>query len=468
MQDARVHGQMWDALTRDRYGVTDAKLRRFRYGVQVNSLGLTAAAAGEQRGAHRARDAGGDVEREGAGARGAAAGVERGAGLCRAPWDQQWSLRAQQILAFESDLLEYPDLFDGSKVVEAKVEELERGAWGEIASILGIEGHDGGPPHAEALPSVTAQLVAAISSGKIKERLVVVERRAAGAHRGGRADRRRREQVQGDRSLAADRGGQGVDPEREPGRGARGHRAAGSVPEATRDEARVKNALAELAAAAASGANVMPVSIVCAHAGVTTGEWAGTLRQVFGEWRAPTGVVAVVAGHERSSTDGSIAGDLLATLRADVLRLREELGRPPKMLVGKPGLDGHSNGAEQIALRARDAGFEVVYDGIRVSPDELVTSAIEEGVHLVGLSILSGSHLELVPAILDGLRAAGADIPVVVGGIIPDEDAARLRALGVARIFTPKDFAVAGILHDLVDVVRAAQLPGSGSASTAA
>jgi (2R)-ethylmalonyl-CoA mutase len=452
----RAFGQMWDRLTRERYGVEDAKLRRFRYGVQVNSLGLTAAQP-ENNVVRIVLEMLAVTLSEKARARAVQLPAWNEAlGLPR-PWDQQWSLRAQQILAFESDLLDYPDLFDGSKVVEAKVAELERGAWAEIASILEIDGHDGGPPHPEAMPSVTAQLVRAITSGKIKERLVTSNaERFARIEAGEQVVVGVNKYKETEASPLTEGGKESIlsvnpDVEREAIERLAAFRA-------TRDEAKVTSALAELARVAASGENVMPVSIVCAHAGVTTGEWAGTLRKVFGEWRAPTGVVSAPAGGYASGdvSDGSLAGDLLATLRADVARLGEELGRPPKMLVGKPGLDGHSNGAEQIALRARDAGFEVVYEGIRVSPEELVTSAIEEGVHLVGLSILSGSHLELVPAILDGLREAGADIPVVVGGIIPDEDAARLRALGVARVFTPKDFAMAGILHDLVAVVRTA------------
>ncbi len=455
----RAFGQMWDRLTRERYGVEDAKLRRFRYGVQVNSLGLTAAQP-ENNVVRIVLEMLAVTLSEKARARAVQLPAWNEAlGLPR-PWDQQWSLRAQQILAFESDLLDYADLFDGSKVVEAKVAELERGAWAEIASILEIDGHDGGPPHPGAMPSVTDSLVKAITSGKIKERLVT-----SNAERFARIESGEQVVVGVNRyketeaSPLTEGGKESIlsvnpDVEREAIERLAAFRA-------TRDEAKVTSALAELSRVAASGQNVMPASIRCAHAGVTTGEWAGTLRKVFGEWRAPTGVVSASAGGHpgggsAEGSDGSVAGDLLVTLRADVARLGEELGRPPKMLVGKPGLDGHSNGAEQIALRARDAGFEVVYEGIRVSPEELVTSAIEEGVHLVGLSILSGSHLELVPAILDGLRAAGADIPVVVGGIIPDEDAARLRALGVARIYTPKDFAVAGILHDLVAVVRTA------------
>ncbi|MCU1604071.1 MAG: (R)-ethylmalonyl-CoA mutase [Modestobacter sp.] len=425
----RAFGQLWDELTAERYGVQDPKRRRFRYGVQVNSLGLTEAQPEnnvqrivlEMLAVTLSRDA-------------RARAVQLPAwnealGLPR-PWDQQWSLRLQQVLAFETDLLEYEDLFTGSVVVEQKVAELVEGARAEIARVQEMGG-----------------AVAAVESGYMKGQLV-----------GSLADRRRKmesgedvvvgvNRFQGteDNPLLADleTAIQTVDPAVE----AAAQRAVEQW-RAERDPEPVERALQALREAAGTDTNLMPATLDCARAGVTTGEWAGVLREVFGEYRAPTGVAAAAGG----------AGDTtLDEIRERVRATGEELGGRLRFLVGKPGLDGHSNGAEQIAVRARDAGFEVVYQGIRLTPAQIVAAAVEEDVHVVGLSVLSGSHLQVVPAVLAGLREAGLDdVPVVVGGIVPDGDARRLREQGVARVFTPKDFAITDIMGEIVDVVRAA------------
>ncbi|WP_222193968.1 methylmalonyl-CoA mutase family protein [Modestobacter italicus] len=425
----RAFGRLWDELTRERYGVQDPGQRRFRYGVQVNSLGLTEAQPEnnvqrivlEMLAVTLSRDA-------------RARAVQLPAwnealGLPR-PWDQQWSLRLQQVLAYETDLLEYDDLFTGSVVVETKVAELVEGARAEIARVQELGG-----------------AVAAVESGYMKGQLVA-----------SLAERRRRMESGADvvvgvnrftttepNPLLADLGTavQTVDPAVEAA-------AQMAVQEwrATREPGPVAEALDALRAAAGTAENLMPATLRCARAGVTTGEWAGVLREVFGEYRAPTGVGAAGTG-EGDAT--------LAEVRERVRTTGEELGGRLRFLVGKPGLDGHSNGAEQIAVRARDAGFEVVYQGIRLTPAQIVSAAVEEDVHVVGLSVLSGSHLQVVPAVLDGLRAAGLDdVPVVVGGIVPDGDARRLREFGVARVFTPKDFGITDIMAEVVAVVRAA------------
>jgi (2R)-ethylmalonyl-CoA mutase len=417
----RAFGELWDEITSSRYGVADAKHRRFRYGVQVNSLGLTEAQPEnnvyrillEMLAVTISRDA-------------RARAVQLPAwnealGLPR-PWDQQWSLRMQQILAYESDLLEYADLFEGSRVVEAKVAEIKHGARAEIDRILDLGG-----------------AVAAIESGYLKSALVT-----------SLATRRRRIESNDDVVVGVNRftesevspllddidaAIQTVDPAVEAA-------AIEAIQawRAKRNAAAVDTALAALRDAAKTDANLMDTSLACARAGVTTGEWAGVLREVFGEYRPPTGVAQASGG-------GHVAG--LSGVRE---RLRA-LG-PFKFLVGKPGLDGHSNGAEQIAVRARDAGFEVVYSGIRLTPAQIVASAVEEDVDVVGLSVLSGSHLSVVPEVVAGLRAAGLDdVPVVVGGIIPAGDAARLRAAGVARVFTPKDFEITDVLDQVVDAI---------------
>jgi (2R)-ethylmalonyl-CoA mutase len=426
----RAFGQLWDELTRERYGVTDAKQRRFRYGVQVNSLGLTEAQPEnnvqrivlEMLAVTLSRDA-------------RARAVQLPAwnealGLPR-PWDQQWSLRLQQVLAFETDLLEYDDLFTGSTVVEAKVAELVAGARAEMTRVAELGG-----------------AVAAVESGYMKSRLV-----------GSLAERRRRMESGEDvvvgvnrfettepNPLLGDVGNsvQSVDPAVE----AAAQKALARW-RAERDGAAAEAALQGLRAAAGTDANLMPATLACARAGVTTGEWAGVLREVFGEYRAPTGVSGAVSG---GPADAS-----LTEVRRRVAETGAEIGGRLRFLVGKPGLDGHSNGAEQIAVRARDAGFEVVYQGIRLTPAQIVAAAVEEDVDVIGLSVLSGSHLQVVPAVLAGLRAAGLDdVPVVVGGIVPEADARELREQGVARVFTPKDFGLTEIMGQIVDVVREA------------
>ena len=426
----RAFVQIWDELTRERYGVTDDKQRRFRYGVQVNSLGLTEAQPEnnvqrivlEMLAVTLSKDA-------------RARAVQLPAwnealGLPR-PWDQQWSLRIQQVLAFESDLLEHDDLFTGSLVVEAKVAELVAAARAEIDRVQELGG-----------------AVAAVESGYMKGRLV-------GAH----AERRARVEsgedvVVGVNAFTStepspltadlDTAIQSVDPAVEAEAVERLQRW-----KADRDESEVAGALAELRRVAASSDNLVPATLACARAGVTTGEWSGILREVFGEYRAPTGVTGV-AGVAPATAE-------LASVREAVAATGVELGIRLRMLVGKPGLDGHSNGAEQIAVRARDAGFEVVYQGIRLTPEQIVAAAVEEDVDVVGLSILSGSHLKLVPIVIEGLRAAGmGDVPVVVGGIIPDADAQTLRASGVAAVFTPKDYDATAIMGRVLDEVRAA------------
>jgi (2R)-ethylmalonyl-CoA mutase len=425
----RAFGQLWDELTAERYGVADAQQRRFRYGVQVNSLGLTEAQPEnnvqrivlEMLAVTLSRDA-------------RARAVQLPAwnealGLPR-PWDQQWSLRLQQVLAFETDLLEYEDLFTGSVVVEQKVAELVEGARAEIARVQELGG-----------------AVAAVESGYMKGQLV-----------GSLAERRRRMESGADVVVGVNRfettepnpllvdleaAIQTVDPAVEVAA-----QEAVQKWRAERAQEPALEALEVLRAAAGTAENLMAATLQCARAGVTTGEWAGVLREVFGEYRAPTGIGAAGAGE---------ADTTLTELREMVRATGAELGGRLRFLVGKPGLDGHSNGAEQIAVRARDAGFEVVYQGIRLTPAQIVSAAVEEDVHVVGLSVLSGSHLQVVPAVLDGLRAAGLDdVPVVVGGIVPDGDARRLRELGVARVFTPKDFGITEIMAEVVAVIREA------------
>jgi (2R)-ethylmalonyl-CoA mutase len=420
----RAMAALWEELGRDRYGVTDPKHLRFRYGVQVNSLGLTESQPEN------------NVQRIvletlavtlGRDARARAIQLpawNEALGLPR-PWDQQWSLRIQQVLAYETDLLEYPDLFEGSVVMEGLVGELLRGAREELARVA----EQGGA--VEAVPYMKAALVeshrariARIESG---EQVLVGVNRFTETEPS---------------PLAQDGGILVVDPEVEAEQ-----RAALDAWRAGRDEAAVRAALAELARVAATAdENVMPATIAAARAGATTGEWAQTLRDAFGSYRAPTGV------GEAAAAPGS--GQELAALRDEVERIAEELGRGLKILVGKPGLDGHSNGAEQIAVRARDAGMEVVYEGIRLTPAQIARSAVDEGVHVIGLSILSGSHRQLIPDVLAALReAGGGDIPVVVGGIIPEADATALREAGVAAVYTPKDFELTRILRDVVRIV---------------
>ncbi|MGH3503918.1 MAG: protein meaA [Nocardioidaceae bacterium] len=426
----RAFAQLWDELTAKRYGVTDAKMRRFRYGVQVNSLGLTEAQP-ENNVQRIVLEMLGVTLSKSARARALQLPAWNEAlGLPR-PWDQQWSLRLQQVLAFESDLLEYDDIFDGSHVIEAKVAEMAGAAQEEIDRI-----------------DVMGGAVAAIESGYMKQQLVEAHARRRSRIESGD------DQVIGvnayieteESPLTADLGTaiQTADPEAEAAAVAntQGWRRE-------RDETAVSAALGSLRSDAASQANLMPASLAAARAGATTGEWAAALREVFGEFRPPTGVSGAVG-----TVDPSV--ELLAS-RELVRRTGDELGRRLRLLVAKPGLDGHSNGAEQVAVRARDAGFEVVYQGIRLTPDEIVAAAVAEDVDCVGLSILSGSHMELIPTIVTGLHAEGLqDVPVVVGGIIPAADAQTLQADGVAAVFTPKDFGLTEIVGRIAEQVRLA------------
>jgi (2R)-ethylmalonyl-CoA mutase len=421
----RAFVELWDEITRERYGVVDPKLRRFRYGVQVNSLGLT-----EQQPENNVYrillSTLAVVLSRSARARAVQLPAWNEAlGLPR-PWDQQWSLRLQQILAHETDLLEFEDLFDGSPVVAERVGALKAEARAELARIEAMGG-----------------ALVAVDVGYMKQRLV-----ESGATRlAGVASAAQK--VVGvncfcdsePAALAAEGGFLAIDPSAEADQveRLRAHRES-------RDPAAVSEALEGLRAAAAEGRNVMEPSIACARAGVTTGEWGQVLREIFGEYRAATGVAGVRAAWD---TDG------FARLRQRVDQLTERLGRRPKMLVGKPGLDGHSNGAEQIAVCARDCGFEVVYEGIRLTPARIANAALEEGVHVVGLSILSGAHGTLVAEVLGRLRDLGlGDVPVVVGGIIPADDARALLEQGVARVFTPKDYALADVMAEIVGLIE--------------
>ncbi|MEW2624465.1 protein meaA [Streptomyces sp. NPDC048106] len=434
----RAFGRIWDRITRERYGIEDPKQRRFRYGVQVNSLGLTEAQPEnnvqrivlEMLAVTLSKDA-------------RARAVQLPAwnealGLPR-PWDQQWSLRIQQVLAYESDLLEYEDIFEGSKVIEAKVAQLVADSLAEIERIQEMGG-----------------AMAAVESGYLKSQLVA-------SH----AERRARIES-GDEKIIGVNAFQGTEPNPLTADLDTAIQTVDPAVEArvidslrnwrdTRyqppfNHPRPCKALERLKEAARGTGNLMEATLECARAGATTGEWAGALREVFGEYRAPTGV---------SSAPVAVpveAGSALAGIRAKVDATARDLGVGKlRFLVGKPGLDGHSNGAEQIAVRARDAGFEVVYQGIRLTPEQIVDAALAEDVHAVGLSILSGSHAQLVPDVLQRLRVAGAtDIPVIAGGIIPNGDAEQLRADGVAAVFTPKDFDITGIIGRIVDEIRKA------------
>jgi ethylmalonyl-CoA mutase len=420
----RAMAELWERIGRDRYGVTDPKLLRLRYGVQVNSLGLTESQP-ENNVPRIVLEALAVTMGRSARARAIQLPAWNEAlGLPR-PWDQQWSLRIQQILALETDLLEYPDIFEGSKVMDGLVAELADGAREEMRAVAD---HGGA---VEAVPYMKAQLVAShrermarIESGE----LAVVGQNVY------------TETEDSPLTAGADGGILTPDPDVE-----RDCREALDRWKAGRDQAAVDRALAELATAARDeSANVMPATTAAARAGATTGEWAGTLREIFGDYRAPTGVGAATA---------SVDGELVAATRAKVDEASEALGHRIRILVAKPGLDGHSNGAEQIAVRARDVGMEVVYQGIRLTPEQIAASAAQEDVDVVGLSILSGSHRELVPATVRLLREAGVEAPVVVGGIIPAADVVPLREAGVAAVYTPKDFELNRIMDGIADLV---------------
>jgi (2R)-ethylmalonyl-CoA mutase len=424
----RAMGEMWEWIGRNRYGVEDPKHLRFRYGVQVNSLGLTESQP-ENNVQRIVLEALGVTLGRNARARAIQLPAWNEAlGLPR-PWDQQWSLRIQQILAFETDLLEYPDIFEGSLVMDGLVAELVEGAKAEMA----IVAEHGGA--VEAVPYMKAALV---DSHRERIRRIEAGELIVVGHN------KYRETEPSPLAEGEDGGIMTVDPGVEA-------EAIASLEEwrATRDGAAVQAALDELrrvAAASDTSENIMPATIAAARAGATTGEWAQALRDSFGDYRGPTGVGEASAGPEAS-------GPELEELRDEVARVGEAIGRRIKILVGKPGLDGHSNGAEQIAVRARDVGMEVVYEGIRLTPAQIVTSALQEGVHVIGLSILSGSHRELIPGIVEGLTEAGVDAPVVVGGIIPEVDVAPLKAAGVAAVYTPKDFDLTQIMRDIVALV---------------
>ncbi|MCA3444243.1 MAG: protein meaA [Rhodobacter sp.] len=418
----RAFTDLWDELCRTRYGVTEAKYRRFRYGVQVNSLGLT-----EQQPENNVYRILIEMLAVTLSKNARARAVQLPAwnealGLPR-PWDQQWSLRMQQILAYETDLLEFDDLFDGNPAVDRKVEELKTGARAELAQIDAMGGA------VAAIDYMKGRLVEANAEriGRIESRETVV----VGVNRWTEAAPS--PLTAGDGSIMQ------ADPKAEADQIARltAWRAA-------RDPVAVARALDALRQAAATGANVMPASIAAAKAGVTTGEWGAVVRQAFGEYRAPTGV----SRNPSNRTEG------LEPIREAVDLVSVRLGRRLKFLVGKPGLDGHSNGAEQIAARARDCGMDIRYEGIRLTPTEIVAAAADEQAHVVGLSILSGSHMPLIIEVLDRMRTTGlGNVPLVVGGIIPEDDAARLRALGVAAVYTPKDFELNRIMMDIVGLV---------------
>ncbi len=415
----RAFTELWDEICRDRYGIEDERHRRFRYGVQVNSLGLT-----EQQPENNVYRILLEMLAVTLSKNARARAVQLPAwnealGLPR-PWDQQWSMRMQQILAYETDLLEYGDLFDGNPVVAAKVEQLKDGARAELATLDGMGGAVAAIEYMKArLVESNGERIARIESGETV--IVGVNRWQAGEPSPLTA---------GEDAIMT------VDPAVEADQIARL-----DTWRRTRDAAAVAQALADLRHAAQTGANVMPASIAAARAGVTTGEWAQSMRAVHGEYRGPTGV----SRNPSNRTEG------LDDIRAEVDAVSSRLGRRLSFLIGKPGLDGHSNGAEQIAARARDCGMDIAYEGIRLTPEAIVAAAADKRPHVIGLSILSGSHLPLVAEVMDRLRAAGlSHIPVLVGGIIPDADATALRAMGVAGVYTPKDFELNRIMRDVV------------------
>ncbi|MCB0857997.1 MAG: protein meaA [Solirubrobacterales bacterium] len=419
----KAMGRLWTEIGRERYGVTDEKMLRFRYGVQVNSLGLTEAQPEnniqrivvEALAVTLARDARARALQLPA--------WNEAMGLPR-PWDQQWSLRIQQVLAFETDMLEYPDIFEGSVVMEGLVDEFMAGARDEMAVVA----EKGGA--VEAVPYMKARLVE--SHRERFARIENGEQTVVGLNR-------YTETEDSPLTASADGGIMKPDPQVEKERV-----DALDQWRSSRDQAAVDEALAEVARVAGTDENIMPATIAAAKAGATTGEWAATLREVFGAYRGPTGVGGAAPAGDRES---------LAGVRARVDEVSDQIGHRIRLLVGKPGLDGHSNGSEQIALRARDVGMEVVYQGIRLTPEQIVESAVQEDVDLIGLSILSGSHLELIPEVVRLLKEEGVDVPVVAGGIIPPEDAARLKEAGVAGVFTPKDFDMNEIMGEFVDLV---------------
>ncbi|MDG4605233.1 MAG: protein meaA [Candidatus Contendobacter sp.] len=426
----RAFGEMWDKLTQERYGAQSEEMRRFRYGVQVNSLGLTEAQPENNVQRIVLEMLGVSLSKK---ARARAIQLpawNEALGLPR-PWDQQWALRMQQVLVFETDLLEYGDIFDGSPVIAAKVKALADGATAEMARVQ----EQGG-------------MVQAIESGYVKRQLVTSHTERMRAIE--RGDLKivglncYKETEESPLTGGKDSGIMKVDPRAE-----REQIERLNAFRAKRNSAEVKAALANLAETARSGANIMPASILCAHAGVTTGEWSQTLRDIFGEYRAPTGIDIPVNDDSR--------GARAVAIRTQVTKTGEELGRPLRLLIGKPGLDGHSNGAEQIAVKGRDVGFEIVYEGIRLTPEQIAKAALEEGVHLIGLSVLSGSHLEMVEDVFARLDQVGLKgLPVVIGGIIPESDANLLKERGIAAVYTPKDIDMNGIMVDILNLIRKA------------
>jgi (2R)-ethylmalonyl-CoA mutase len=431
----KAMGRIWTTIGRERYGVEDPKMLRFRYGVQVNSLGLTEAQPEnnvqrivlEALAVTLARDARARALQLPA--------WNEAMGLPR-PWDQQWSLRIQQVLAFETDILDYPDIFEGSKVMEGLVEEFTEGARDEMAVVEEKGGAVAAVPYMKArLVESHRERFARIENGE--QKVIGLNTYTTTEH--------------SPLTASSDGGIMKPDPEVE-----RERIEALEAWRTERDQTEVDKALAEVARVASSDENIMPATIAAAKAGATTGEWAETLRQVFGAYRGPTGVSGAAPAGERDS---------LGAVRDRVNEVSEQIGHRVRILVGKPGLDGHSNGSEQIALRARDVGMEVVYQGIRLTPEQIAESALQEDVDIVGLSILSGSHLELIPEVVRLLAEEGIDVPVVAGGIIPPEDAALLTAKGVAGVYTPKDFDMNGIMNEMVDLVAERhQRSGSGTA----
>lgn len=427
----RAFVSLWDDLTEVRYHVTDPKYRRFRYGVQVNSLGLT-----EQQPENNVQRILLEMLGVTLSKMGRARAIQlpcwnEALGLPR-PWDQQWSLRMQQVLALETDLLEYEDIFDGSKVVEAKTQELIVAARSELDKILAMGGTVKAIDYMkQALVTSNAQRIRAIEENLTK----VVGINCY------------RESEPSPLMAAGDGGIMRIDEAavRSQIEGLKAFRAQ-------RNQREVAAAITYLKDSAQNGSNIMPASIRCARNGVTTGEWAQTLREVFGEYRPPTGVGGVVTG---------VASEGLKKVRDKVAAFEKKTGEKLRILVGKPGLDGHSNGAEQIAVRARDAGMEVIYEGIRLTPQQIVESALEEGVHVIGLSILSGSHLALIPELIKIMRQKElTDVPVVAGGIIPESDAQELLKLGIKRVYTPKDYDLNQIMSDIVEVCERSRVAG--------